>query len=383
MPHCPTIASVFDLNPCKYGSMEEYAIFLSRALKERGWKSLLVFSRSPIAPVARDLEAGGAETAVFSRGSTSAIYSQLFRLLRRYRPEVIHVHFFEYFSLLPFVALLARPKLLVFTDHYRQPQPISSTTRMACFLWDRVLFRRSKTRIVAISDHIKRTLVDCYGMAPERIRVIYNGVNLKRFMPVEGPALDTWRTELGLPLSGPVVVCASNLRPEKGVSNLLIAAQTVLVRKPNALFVILGNGPMAPRLRQQARDLRIDRSVWFTGLRSDVHRFMAAADVVVVPSIWQEPAGLVVVEGMASARPVVATRVGGIPEYLRDGAAGILVEPRAPEELARGILRLLDAPGEAAAMGRAGRKRVEEKFSLDRWIQDTLELYDEGLSSTR
>jgi glycosyltransferase involved in cell wall biosynthesis len=75
--------------------------------------------------------------------------------------------------------------------------------------------------------------------------------------------------------------------------------------------------------------------------------------------------------------------VGGIPEYLRDGVTGILVEPRAPDALAQGILRLLDAPGEAAAMGRAGRKRVEEEFSLDRWVQDTLELYDEGLVSIR
>jgi glycosyltransferase involved in cell wall biosynthesis len=377
--HSVTVASVFDLHPAKYGSMEEYAVFLSRALAQRDWQSFLVFSGPPDASVAKDLEAVGAQSTAFARGSKFTVYSDLFRRLRRPQVDILHVHFFEYFSLLPFLLLLRQPKLLVFTDHYRQPQPISVFTKAACYLWDRLLFRFSGTRIVAISEHIQRTLVDCYKMAPERIRVIYNGVNLARFAPVEMAEIPRLRAQLGLPAEGPWIVCASNLRPEKGISDLLVAARTVSARRADALFVILGEGPMLPRLQQETQHLGIGRRVRFLGLRSDVHRFMAAADVVAVPSIWQEPAGLVVVEGMAVGRPVVATRVGGIPEYLEDGVTGILVEPRSPEQLAQAILRLLDAPDEAAAMGRAGRKRVEEQFSMEGWVEDTIQLYDRAL----
>jgi glycosyltransferase involved in cell wall biosynthesis len=108
---------------------------------------------------------------------------------------------------------------------------------------------------------------------------------------------------------------------------------------------------------------------------------MAAADVVAVPSVWQEPAGLMVIEAMASGRPVIATRVGGIPEYLEHEVTGILVQPHAPEQLARAILRLLNSATEANAMGRAGRARVETHFSMERWIGDTVELYAKAIAA--
>jgi glycosyltransferase involved in cell wall biosynthesis len=226
-------------------------------------------------------------------------------------------------------------------------------------------------------------LVDCFQMLPERIRVVYNAVNPARFTPLETEQQSKLRNELGIPSGQPVVVCASNLRPEKGIDHLMQAASRVLAKRPDTYFVIVGGGPLAPQLQELAVKLGIAANVRFTGLRSDVHRYMAMANVVAVPSVWQEPAGFVVIEAIACGRPVVATRVGGIPEYMADGVTGIAVDPAAPEQLANALLRLLNSPEEAAAMGRAGRTRVEDRLSIDRWVRETISLYEEALRARR
>jgi glycosyltransferase involved in cell wall biosynthesis len=379
MPLNPTVVSVFHLNPRKLGSMEEYAVALSRSLLERGWRSVLIFSGPPVPEVESLFEQAGATVEVFRGRDNFRQDMDLLRILLKYRAEVLHFHFFEHYSLLPLWASLARPKLLAFTDHFRQPQPIGPLTRLECFLWDRVFFRLLRVQILAVSEHIKRTLVDCYHLSPRRVQVIHNGVNLLRFVPADPERKAQFRHELDIPLGAPVVVSTSNLRPEKGIGDLLVAAKEILVQKPDALFVIVGEGPMSATLRRTAAELGIQGSVRFVGLRSDVHRFLAAADALAVPAVWQEPAGLVVVEGMAMACPVVATRVGGIPEYLEDGLTGVLVEPGHPEQMAAALLRIFNTSSGVADMGRAARARVERYFSMDRWVSETLRFYDESL----
>jgi glycosyltransferase involved in cell wall biosynthesis len=144
--------------------------------------------------------------------------------------------------------------------------------------------------------------------------------------------------------------------------------------------VVVGDGPELETLRQLAHALGVAEAFRFPGLRSDVNRFMTMADVVVFPSVFRESAGLVAVEAMAAARPVVATRVGGLPELVADGVTGILVDPQAPQQLASALLRLLTEPGVATAMGSAGRERAEKYYSADRWINDTIAFYEKNLS---
>jgi glycosyltransferase involved in cell wall biosynthesis len=381
MPRKPVVISVFDLEAKKYGSMEEYAIFLSRALKARGWSNILVFVRSVSQEILKVLTDAGAIVEVMQRSGQPGCYKELMRILWRHRGDIVHYHFLEHFSLLPIMGWLPRPQLQVFTDHFRQPQPIGWVTRAQCIFWDRLIIPLLGVQILAVSEHVKNTLVECYGMKPHRIRVIANGVNLERFTPVDPAVRCEIRNELALPRDVALVVCASNLRPEKGISDLLAAAERVVADKPDTLFVVVGEGPLSQRLRQEAVERGIQQHVRFTGVRSDTHRFIAAGDVVVVPSVWQEPAGLVVIEGMAAGRPVVATRVGGIPEYLIEGVTGILVEPHAPDQLAQALLRLLRAPAEAEAMGRAGRARAETCFSMERWIRETEQIYQTALNS--
>jgi glycosyltransferase involved in cell wall biosynthesis len=381
MRRIPAIISVFDLEAKKHGSMEDYALFLSRSLRDRGWKNILVFVRNVKPEIHKLFSDAGAVVEVIPKGGQPGCYVGLTRLLWRYRGDIVHYHFFEHFSLLPILGLLPHPRLQVFTDHFRQPHIVGWRIRSQCVLWDRLVFGALGVRILAVSEYVKNTLVNCYRIKSEHITVVANGVNLERFKPGHATLRDEICRELGVPAGTALIISASDLRPGKGIEDLVIAAESVVAERPNTLFLIIGEGSEWQALHQRTAERGLQRFVRFAGLRSDVHRFMAGGDVVVVPSVWQEPAGLVVIEGMAVGRPVVATRVGGIPEYLEDGVTGILVEPRAPLQLSKALLRLLHSPAEAEAMGRAGRARVEARFSIERWVQDTVRIYETALGA--
>lgn len=376
----PTVISLFDLDPRKFGSLEEHIVFLSQGLRDRGWRSVLIFSRLPPREIQSRFENAGALVDTCRTDSTIQSYPAVWRALRKYRADVVHFHFFEHFSMLPLLPWLAKARLNVYTDHFRQPQPLSSLTRLNLWLWNRIVPALADVRLVAISQHIKKTLIECYGVDPERVQVILNGANVHRFGNVCDEEILSARRELEIPSSAPIIETVAALIPQKGVSDLLLAAKHVLAHRPDAIFLIVGDGPLASTLQQQAKDLGICSACRFTGLRSDVHRLMALADVVAVPSVWEEPAGLVVIEAMAAGRPVVATRVGGIPEYMQDGTTGILVEPRNPEQLAHALLKLMDSPDLARLMGQAGRERASQRFSMDQWVAETLDFYEHELA---
>jgi glycosyltransferase involved in cell wall biosynthesis len=172
-----------------------------------------------------------------------------------------------------------------------------------------------------------------------------------------------------------VVAAAAALIPVKGISYLLQAAGVFLKTHPKTIVLVAGDGPLLETLKEEAALLGIEENVRFLGLISNVDQLMAVADVVVVPSVWQEPAGLVVIEGMASGRPVVATRVGGIPEYIKDGVTGILVERRSAQQIADAVGQLLAFSERAQEMGRAARRAAKTEFSTARWVAETLESY--------
>ncbi len=358
--------------------MEEYAVFLTRALERAGWKSVLVYSQPPIPAVAALFEGTQPAFEVLADAGDVAATLRLLALLRKHRPDIVHFHFYSPFSLLPVVAWASGARGIVFTEHTRQPKRLNPLFRFALRAWDRLVLAALGVRVLAVSEHIRRVLLSNYELAPARVAVLHNGINLERFIPLGDSERSAARAELGLPERAPVIVCAAWFRPEKGIDDLLRAAKSVLSVRPDSEFVIVGDGPHEGPLKGLAASLGIASNVRFTGLRSDVERMMGMADIVVIPSVWQEPAALVSSEAMAMERPVVATRVGGLPELVADGVTGHIVEPRAPEQLAAVLLELLASPGEMERLGRAGRSRVAQLFSMDRWIADTLRILGES-----
>jgi glycosyltransferase involved in cell wall biosynthesis len=370
-----TVLSLLDLNPRKFGSMEEFVLVLSQRLRDRGSRSVLVFSEVPETAVANRLKESGSVCEILDWRWGWRFYRGLLRLLRQYRPEVVHLHFYNQFSLLPFLLKAFGVSRIIYTDHCRQPTNFGMTKRLVFRLWNVTVPPLTGTRFIAISAHIKRVLTDCFLMDGRRIRIILNGVNVVRFKRPSEPEWSQLRKRFDIPEDCKAICAAAALIPEKGITYLLQAARLVLAVHPKTVLLIAGDGGLAASLRLEATQLGISANTRFLGLISDVDRLMAIADVIIVPSIWQEPAGLVVIEGMASGKPVVATRVGGIPEYVEDGVSGILVEPRSAEQISAAIDQLLTTPQRADQIGRAAREVAESRLNIERWVSETLEMY--------
>jgi glycosyltransferase involved in cell wall biosynthesis len=221
---------------------------------------------------------------------------------------------------------------------------------------------RRARRVIAVSEITRRHYLERARLRPERVVTIYNGIDPTAFQA--GPGVrEEARAEWAIPPDAPVLATVAVQREPKGIQHMLAALPAVAAAFPAVRYLLVGDGPHRPALEQQARDLGLADRVVFAGAREDVPRLLAAADIFVLPSLT-EALPTVVAEAMAAGLPIIATTVGGIPEMVRHGEAALLVPPADPDALAAAALRLLANPRQAAAMGRAGRRLVAERFDI-------------------
>ena len=209
--------------------------------------------------------------------------------------------------------------------------------------------------IIAVSEDIARKLEES-GVDPQKIRVIYNGVD-ERFFPQSQKAV---RTQLDLPLSRFIILFIGLLAPVKGLDILL---QTVpLLQEEKPLFLLVGDGPLRAELQRQVEAENMQGQVSFVGARptAEIPLWLNAADILVLPS-YSEGRPNVVLEAQACGVPVVATRVGGTPELIRDGESGLLVDSGDAGALARAIRRLIDDKDLHRRLGEGGRAQIEDE----------------------
>jgi glycosyltransferase involved in cell wall biosynthesis len=220
--------------------------------------------------------------------------------------------------------------------------------------------------ITANSQAIGDDLRALAPAATDRISVIPNGLEVPDVEPAP------------LPVDAPRIVCVGRLVDDKGFDVALEAFAAVLERFPSARLLVAGDGPAREALVAQAADLGIARSVRFCGWVTPelVPELMNRATVVVMPSRWREAFGLVALQAALMARPVIATRVGGLPEVVADGETGILVGVEDADALAAALWALLADPAGARAMGARARRRALEQFGFDRHIDAYAELYN-------
>ncbi len=203
---------------------------------------------------------------------------------------------------------------------------------------------------------------------------IYNALDLDRFDTSPDAGIrEVLRTELGLPLEAPVCITVGRLAPQKGYPILLEAAALVLAEIPSAHFLVVGGGELEPELKEMAKQLGIDRSVHFVGIRPDVENLLAAADLFVSSSQW-EGLPTVILESMAAHIPVVATDVSGTREIVQDGVTGLLVPPQDPPALAQAIATMIRDQNRATKMGERAYHRVHE-FSITKVAAQHMEVY--------
>jgi len=230
-------------------------------------------------------------------------------------------------------------------------------------------------RIICVSNSNRHDEINECPAAAARIQTVYNGVDPSAF-PSQ-PNRQKVREELGI-VSGPVLVMIARLAEAKGHRFLLQALPNLIKAWPNLCCVFVGDGELREDLHRLAVELAVERSCCFLGVREDIADILAAADVVVLPSL-SEGFPFVLLEALAMGCPVVASRVNGIPELIEDRKTGILVSARDPHALMVAIREVLSDPIAAVRMGAEGRAMVRERFTVDHMVGNTTAIFDAAL----
>jgi glycosyltransferase involved in cell wall biosynthesis len=375
----PSIVSVFDVEPRFIGGTETYARELSRQLGRRGWRSVLCFVTPPTEEVRRFLDLPNVSIELLHQDVTRfnvRVMVRAARIVRRYKPRIVHFHYVDLLSLYPWVTRLASGAQVFFTDHGSRPEGHRSERAS---LPRRSLARVINwpvTRVICVSDYGYRSLVD-RGLFPQgRCQRIYNGVDLSRVVDSRERA-SAFRRRFSIPEGRTVVTQVSWIIPEKGILDLLHSAQRVIAARRASHFVIVGEGAFRDEYMAKGRELGLEGHVTWTGLVEDP--FTAgvydATDILCQASRWGEVFGWVIAEAMAYGRPVVATRVGGIPEVVSEQESGLLVDRGDVAALTKSVLALVDDPSRRVAMGKAGREKVQTLFDLQKNVTQLVDSY--------
>lgn len=300
---------------------------------------------------------------------------RLVRLLRRLRPLIVHSRNWPAIDAIP-AARVARVPLVVHGEHGREiADPEGRNPR-------RKRIRRALAPLVhhfvTVSADLRRWLIEDVRVPAAKVSAIHNGVDLSRFG--RAGRLES-RLGLDLPAEAPIVGTVGRLDPVKDQAGLIRAFAKVRTAYPEALLVVVGDGPCRAELEHVAATSGQRDHVRLLGNRDDVPAVMSALDVFVLPSI-AEGISNTILEAMASGLPVVATRVGGNPELVEDGIGGALVPRQDPDALAAAIAGYVGDPDLRRRHGQASRQRATGHFSLERMAEAYSNLYT-GLAADR
>lgn len=294
------------------------------------------------------------------------------QLLREEKVNLIHAHEFDANVQGTFAATIAGI-------------PLIATVHGKNYFWERLRRRLAyrwvsrRTTMVTVSQNLKDFVIEKVGVSPDRLKVVYNGV--EALPHCDEADVTECRRELGLPESDRVVGVVGNLYPVKGHQYLIDGIPSILNKCPNTSFIFAGRGQLEAELKEQVNRLGLDKRVHFLGLRQDIPRILALLDIFVLPSL-SEGLSMAILEAMIAGKPVIATQVGGNPELVVDGETGFLVPPRDSQALASKIATLLTNRQQAIQFAERGKRRAEGQFSLGTMVKTYQTLYDERLRST-
>jgi glycosyltransferase involved in cell wall biosynthesis len=298
----------------------------------------------------------------------------LVRLIRAWRPAIVHTHTAKAGLLGRLAARAAGVPTVVHTFHGHVLRGYFSPPKQAFFRGLESFLARTADALVAVSDAVKRDLVEL-RVAPERkIRVIPLGLELGA-LAGELPR-GALRREAGIPPEVPLVGIVGRLVPIKNVPGFLEAARRIRDKRQDARFAIVGDGEERPALERRCRELGLADAAHFFGWRRDLAQVYGDLDVVVNAS-RNEGTPVALIEALAAARPVVATAVGGTPDLLGWNERGVLVPPGEPEALASAVVDVLAGSEAARRRAQAGREHVLAQHSSERLFRDMHALYRE------
>lgn len=338
--------------------------------RERFEVRLCCLFPEPFVQVAR--ANGIATDAVVMRHKLNiGIVDNLMEIIRGHQIDIVHTHGVRANLVGRLAAKLAGIKHIVTTVHSVLEQDYPSFfARQVNRLMERITIN-SVERFVTVSDLLKQDLVG-HGIPAVKITTIYNGVNLAAFRQerVTGDV----RKDLGIDPDVPVLGMIARFHPVKGHRFFLEAAKTISRVRPACRFLLVGSGQYRSEVEAMVKQLGLREQVIFTGYREDIVDVLHSLDILVISSL-SEGFGLTAIEAMAMKVPVVATRVGGLPEIIKHGSNGILVPPAEGQAIAQAVLDLLANPEDSRAMAARAFEHVRENFSVEIMAKNTEQLY--------
>ncbi len=233
-------------------------------------------------------------------------------------------------------------------------------------------------KVIAISEQVEEHLIRDFGLKKEKIKVVHNGIDINKFTVNSLQFRAEAKEKFGLK-PGPVAGIVARLSDVKGHVYLIQAMKEVLVRFPDAQLLIVGEGKMKNNLLKLTRQLNLENSTYFLSNVIDTREVLSAMDVFVMPSL-KEGLGLGLMEAMAAGLAVAGSDVGGIKSLIQDGENGILVKPADKSDIAKAISELFSDSGKRESLGIKARDFIKNKFSLEKMVIQTEEVYRECLS---
>jgi len=265
-------------------------------------------------------------------------------------------------------------------------KPVVIRTRHNIFpisthLFNRLLYRKMIDRVIAVSNGVVKIFEENKLVPYNSIKIIPSSVEIEKFSAMENGT--EIREEFSIGMDTPLIGMVGRFAREKGHEVLLSAAKAVISKRPDAKFILAGEGPEEENIKKKAIQMNITNSVIFAGFRTDIPKFLAALDIFVLTPVAGESLGTAILEAFAMKKPVVSSNLGGINTSVRHGKTGFLFEPGDSDELAKRLIELIEDSSLRKRFGEAGRKMIEEEFTKERMVALTEELYFEELEKKK
>jgi glycosyltransferase involved in cell wall biosynthesis len=376
-----SITVMLTINKMIIGGAEQQFLELAKGLDKRHFKTIVVtlYAGGDLEPEVKNLP--GIEYICLNKKNKYNFFTlfTILRLLRQKHIDVIQPFLTPatFYTLVP--AVINRTPVKVITE--RGNKRSKPGLGHSLYLRAEDFFTRFAGLVIPNSKSGKDYLIS-RGINPNRIRVIYNGINTKR-LAADPAKVARIKAGMGLLSNGIVVGISASLTANKDHATFLHAARLVSRAMPQVKFAILGDGPLGPMLQNMAKELGIESKVNFLGNQTDVGSYLSTFDVACLCSSEPEGCSNSILEAMAFGKPVVATDAGGNNELIVNGETGLIVPVRNPERLAEAILTCLQQPERARGMGQRGREIITSRFSLERMVRDYETLYEEAIKMKR
>jgi L-malate glycosyltransferase len=367
----PTICHL--LHTLHVGGAEVLAARLGRQLRSEC--RFLYVCLDEAGTIGEELRAEGFPVEVVERrqGVDWRCALRLAKIFEREQVDLVHAHQYTPFFYGLSARLFHRRPAVLFTEHGRHFPDYPRPKRKVV---NRLLLER-RDRVIGVGQAVRRALIDNEGIPARRVSVIYNGIDTGNIAALNHDR-DAVRRELGFGSGEFVILLVARLDYLKDHATAVRTMKRVIAQCPQARLVLVGEGPEQLAVRQLIEAHQLTGHIRFLGLRKDVCRLLQASDVFLLTSI-SEGIPLTIIEAMAAGLPVVATRVGGVPEVVEEDQTGLLAHSGSDVELAAQLLKLAQDPGLCRRLGRRGQERASAIFSESRMHACYLNLYREML----